>query len=241
MYKEHEVDWTDEAIARFWNFISNHKAFDDSWFAKQVGDGLIKLVSKYIKLGGDVLDYGMGKGYLIDKLITRKGINIFGCDSSISSVDFVNSKYIKCNNFKGCFKVADLPTPFPPIKFTTVFMIEVIEHLNDDSLLSIINEIKRILTKEGVVVITTPNQENLDAQKIICPECGGVFHKVQHLRCFSQQQLQKLLGKHGFIKIYCEAVNLTNYNKNIVLKTIRNIRHWKNNYRPHLIYIGRKS
>ena len=73
-----------------------------------------------------------------------------------------------------------------------------------------LQELRRILKpRTGYLFLTTPNNENLEASTVFCPECGAVFHHYQHLRSFTVDSLQELMHSHGFTTTLC---NITLFN-----------------------------
>jgi len=97
-----------------------------------------------------------------------------------------------------------------------------------------------LLRPNGKLVLTTPNEENLDASKIICPNCSAVFHRMQHVRNWSADALAERLAANGFSCSSSEGVILTPYSGllNIVYRYLYQLRH--RGVRPTLIYIGSK-
>lgn len=233
----HEINWTNEKVARFWGYYSTLEAIENNYFSKQVGDTVIQFVRKHIPLTGNLLDYGCGPGFLIEKLLHER-LASSGLDSVESNIRIIEAKFKDDPNFKGAYYADKLPTPLPDEQFDVVFLIETIEHLLPDERQAIIKEIHRILKRDGRLIVTTPNNENLDARKIVCPECGCVFHQMQHVSSWTTHSLSKLMAEGGFKKIVCTT------------KTFRPKTLWGFLFRvadlvrrrPHvnLIYIGEK-
>jgi ubiquinone/menaquinone biosynthesis C-methylase UbiE len=199
-YKIHPVEWTDEKVARFWNFQNQYEPFENVWFTKQVGAGIVNLINSKIKISGKILDYGTGKGHLVKHLLELQSGDVYGFDFSEESIRNVNGKYNSFGNYKGTTLIGQGKnfTSFDDNSFDVVFLIEAIEHLTDKYLETTLAEINRILKKGGYVVVTTPNNENLPVQHVLCPDCGALFHRVQHVRKFDVDELQQTVEKHSF-------------------------------------------
>jgi len=75
--------------------------------------------------------------------------------------------------------------------FDAVFMIEVLEHLLPEDIDKGLSEVWRVLKPKGYLVITVPYKEDLLKNMIICPECGAVFHRSQHLQTFDESKVKK--------------------------------------------------
>lgn len=87
--------------------------------------------------------------------------------------------------------------------------METIEHIIDDFLTPTLNEFYRILKPcTGRLLITTPNDEDLDIGTVFCPVCNSVFHYYQHLRKFNKHSLKSFMDSHGF---YTELSDVTDF------------------------------
>lgn len=233
----HEINWTNEKVARFWGYYSTLEAIENNYFSKQVGDAVIQFVKKYIPLQGKILDYGCGPGFLIEKLLKERLTSV-GLDSVESNIRIIEAKFKNDPNFKGAYYADKLPAPIPGEQFDVVFLIETIEHLLPEERQPIIREIYRLLKKNGKLIVTTPNNENLDARKIICPECGCVFHQMQHVSSWTTHSLSRLMADAEFKKIACTTTTFRP-------RTFRGFLFRVADFvlrRPHvnLIYIGEK-
>lgn len=230
--RPHDVVWTPERVERFWNYYSSNPALEDNYFAKAVGRDLIRYASRRIKLGA-VLDMGCGRGDLIGYLVEDHRAS--GVDQSPDSVAMVNRKFGNQPNFQGASVGTDA---LPDASFATVFLVEVVEHLDDETLASVLRDARRLLKVGGHLVITTPHAENLEASKIICPECACIFHRVQHVRSWSAGALISHLEPFGF-RGTAEATLLSKWPgvKGAARKALYKLR----GIRPHLIYIGMKG
>jgi len=242
-YQVHNVEWNDEKVKRFWDFHYNYEPFEPLWFTKAVGREIIKLLRKFVSLKGAVLDYGVGKGHLTNYLLEDKNLQVFTCDFSDETAKNTNQQFSDRPNFRGCTLVAGFPSPYSENQFDVVFLIEAIEHLTDNYLFPTLKEIHRILKPGGTLVITTPNNENLDLQNVVCPDCGCVFHRVQHVRSFDSRRMTQLMQEKNFNSVFCEAVDLTDYGKSLPIRLAKNMIRMtkgKNYSAPHLVYIGKK-
>jgi len=107
-------------------------------------------------IGGDsglkLLDLGCGSGVLAESVDER-----FDNKFSITCSDFNKREYMGTYDFRQ----ADLNAPKLPFKdssFDVILLIEVIEHVDNPSRL--LDEIHRILKKNGTLIMSTPNVEN---------------------------------------------------------------------------------
>ena len=210
MYHVHEFNWTDDSVERFWNYYATQTKI--SYFAQQVGRDVFRIAQKHIAFKGNVLDYGCGKGHLIDVLLENGLTNIYGADFSLDSVEHVKKSFADRKGFNAGYVLTELPAPeLKEAFFDTVFLLETIEHLIPPYLENTLTELARIVKKGGYVVITTPASEDLEQEKVLCPNCGAHFHRVQHVNSFTETSMISLLDKFGFDKVYCDSIHLEGY------------------------------
>jgi 2-polyprenyl-3-methyl-5-hydroxy-6-metoxy-1,4-benzoquinol methylase len=245
MFNRHELEWTPEKVSNIWAFI-NERSVQTSkpiYFSHKYGGGIIKDVKKHITLQGKVLDFGCGNGHMIEKLLSRK-ITCQGADFSEESIDRLikrSGSFANSDLFLGAFHINEIPSPsLKAEEYGVVFLIETIEHLFPAEIDSTLNEISRTLNKGGYIVVTTPNDESLIPHKEICPDCGCVFHRWQHMTSWTTGTMTDAMSKAGFEKIFCGAV-LFDMDNRITLSLLRKI-YMKLTKQPlpHLLYIGRK-
>jgi len=154
-----------------------------------VSEILFRIVRRYV--ADDILDIGAGSGALI-RLLIDKGFNAKGVDL-YSTAD-------------GIIQGTITNLPFADRTFNTVFCCDVIEHLAQEQIDKGLTETARVLKKGGHLIITTPYNEDLKLNSVVCPECGHQFHRFGHLQSFDQMRITELLALHGFqisfLKVY---------------------------------------
>lgn len=236
-FEPHEVHWTREKAGRFWSALA--PSGGENYFSVQVGGDVIRRVrAAGVPLQGRVLDYGCGPGHLLE-LLLKAGISCEGADFDDTSLTLARGRAEKYQNFKGVTLIRSLPSTLSTESYDTVFFLETIEHLIGDELGTTLQEIRRILKPRGHVVLTTPNAEKIDKNKVLCPECGGRFHPVQHVSSWSERTLQSLMNEHGFETVMCRAVQLqTNSLLNPLKSLVRTLRGGEP---PNLLFIGRRT
>lgn len=100
-----------------------------------------------------ILDAGCGLGLISEKLLEKKA-KVYGIDYSLNNINYVRKKF-KSKNFY-CTSVTNLP--FKNNFFDIIIYTEVIEHLNKEEQEKSLQELKRVLKKNGLLVLTTPNK-----------------------------------------------------------------------------------
>ncbi len=132
--------------------------------------------------GKVVLDAGSGEGYGTDLLAASAG-RVVGIDISVEAVRHARAAYRKKNLDYLVGTVASLP--FTDHSFDVVVSFEVIEHLDEESQASFLLEARRVLTDQGVLVISTPN-------KSVYTDRTGL-HNVFHKREFLPEEFESFL------------------------------------------------
>jgi len=219
----HPVEWTDEKVKRFWDFRT--KNLNKGFFSKRYGKGIINLAFGSIKTREKILDYGCGQGHLLKYILEKesKKTEAYGFEFNKDSVEATNEMLTGFNNFKGCQMIQgdnENYTGFDDESFDVVFMIEVIEHLSDEYLDKTLREIHRILKKNGKIVITTPNNEDLLNHSHMCPDCGCVFHRMQHMRNFTNKSLSEVLEKYNYTTSSCDSTHYKLYEAPSLLRPL---------------------
>lgn len=155
---------------------------------------LVKFSSRY--LGSDnekilILDAGCGEGETI-KAIKERGYETVG-------IDILSSGLTKTPGFK---VLADLlHMPVKSSSFHAVFILEVIEHFDEECGKLLLREISACLKKGGVLVLSTPNPVT-PCQRIIrkmerIPDSNSIIWPL-HRREYSVSKMKKLIQSCGF-------------------------------------------
>lgn len=234
----HEIQWTREKSARFWDYLSSTPGYLENNFSKLAGEALLQLLKRRgISLAGPALDFGCGPGFLLDFLL-KSGIPCQGVEFSSVAAAIANQRLGNYPRFKGVEVLETLPLPFTEESFGTVFLIETLEHLLPEEVNRTLSEFYRILKKGGQLIITTPNEEDLEVCKILCPECGAIFHRGQHLSAWNADSLAARLAELRFRKNICEA---TNFHPPSRLNVLRGLMEgFLKRKKINLVYVGQK-
>lgn len=101
-----------------------------------------------------VLDAACGEGYGSD-ILARDAAKVYGIDISEESIIHAKNKY---DNKRISYQVASVcELPFDTDSFDVVVSFETLEHIDEASQLQFLQEIQRVLKKDGILVISTPN------------------------------------------------------------------------------------
>lgn len=234
------LDWQPKHIERFWDWMAQGLTGPaEVYFSETVGDAVLDAVASKIKLAGVAVDLGAARGFLVNKLLQR-GVKVIAVDPSPASVSSIEAMSAGRPGFLGARLGGVEAIPVEDGSADIVFLLEVVEHLDNRVLFPLLPELSRVLKPGGHVVITTPNQERLADNETICPNCGCLFHSMQHVRSWSAQSLKQVMSEAGFVTVESSATLFSRFRSRFGGMLQRaNIRFRKRNL-PHLLYIGQK-
>ena len=144
----------------------------------------IKWIESEKKEKGKILDFGAGTG---DFLLEAKnnGWEVFGTEPNPDARKLASEKKVDLEK--------DTST-FPSEGFDVITLWHVLEHVPD--LEKQIEELKRLLKKDGLLIIAVPNFKSYDAFKY--QEDWAAFDVPRHLFHFSRTAIRKIFGEHSF-------------------------------------------
>lgn len=183
-----------------------------------------------LKEGDIILDAGCGDGYYLH-LLSNLGIplRLVGIDSDEKALESarknLSDKKIKLTR-------ADLrkKLPFKPQSFDKIILSEVLEHLTNDT--GSLKEIKRVLKRGGVLVITVPNHnysflwdpinwilEHVLDKHINSGFWAGIWN--QHIRLYRPKEIKKAVEGVGF-----------------KIDTLQSLTYWSLPFNHHIVNLG---
>jgi 2-polyprenyl-3-methyl-5-hydroxy-6-metoxy-1,4-benzoquinol methylase len=155
-----------------------------------------------------ILDLGCGPG-TFSNLLDKKGFEVYGVDYSPSMIEIAKQRTI---NQKINFQVANIYSlPFEKHFFDIVICFGIFQHLEKPK--EAIQEIKRVLKKKGLAIITTLNKFSLPS----------FFKKEKNrlpLERYSPYFFKKILFLGEFYEIKLKGIYFIPFNlfNNFVLK-----------------------
>lgn len=238
-FERHEIEWTAEKSRRLWDYYGSNPRFRSTFFGYLAGPmvALRILAACPVTAGARILDFSCGQGDIIASLLKlmQGDQKVHASDFTDTYVSAVSQRFAGNARFEGATLFRSLPSQLPSASFDLVYATEVIEHLTDDELTAMLNECKRLLRPGGRLFLTTPNEEDYEAAKQMCPDCGCIYHKWQHLRTWTAQSLQQRIEASKFRTVTVEAVAWLNWRGKLMsLLTTRRIDH------NNLVYIGER-
>ncbi len=138
------------------------------------------LIKKMIgKNSGKILDIGSANGFI----------------SNFFNSDFISLDISQINNTHSSIKIEGdaLCLPFKNNSFNAVIISETLEHIVNPE--QTINEIKRILTPKGLLILSIPFNEKIS--ETLCIHCNNLTPVNAHLHSFNLKSISDLLSKSG--------------------------------------------
>jgi len=195
MIEQKKIVWNSSNVAFFWSTYLKNPKNHGGWMSEGSGKAIGRRMRKILPNGflstpREICDWGCGTGNFA-KSFVASGHKVFGLDQK----EIVSQISQNMTNFIGVSDSSEIRNG----ELDLVYALEVIEHIIDSEIQKTFREWRRVLKKDGYLLITTPNDEDLETNSIICPNCETQFHTVQHVRSFSSSSISKLLIENDFI------------------------------------------
>lgn len=207
--------WTRELVEKFWDGVGRTRLMELA-FNKLAGSQLLKIVQPWLNDGARCLDFGAGNGDLVEKLLASGFAAAAYEPSSERREILLRSAFCSHSRFLGVVDDGCRE------RFDVVFATEVLEHVLDSDLDKVLSRISAFVCKGGILIVTTPNCEDLDLNSVYCPVSDVFFHRWQHVRSFDAVSLQALLSRFEFEPIFRQSVDFSGtvelHDKNSELK-----------------------
>lgn len=135
-----------------------------------------------------MLEVGCGDGRVSRRVDWK--VKLIGLDIAWGKIsDYPNKKIIG--------DIAKLP--IKPNSFDMVLACEVLEHLPERTLFSVLQEMVRVTKR--YILFTVPFKETLSAQWCRCSKCSYIYHVWGHLRTFDLNTLKSFFANDHLIEM----------------------------------------
>lgn len=149
------------------------------------------------RAGMRALDVGCGSGVVAD-LLASQGADVDAVDTNEDAIRFARARFER-SNLRFHVTAAN-EMAFAHGSFERIVCLEVIEHLPAAQAVALLRDLGRLLSPEGVLLVTTPNGASLwpaierlmDAFRLSPPMCGE-----QHITRFTRGRLTHALEAAG--------------------------------------------
>ncbi len=146
-----------------------------------------------------IVDIGCGEGITLEKVQRlfpdRK---VFGIENLLENIEICRNH--GCDIEQG--DVYDLP--LSPESVNCVFFMEVIEHLEHPEIA--IQEIHRVLTPGGRLVIVFPNDRIFKVARILTLRFREAAYDPGHVRQWTPRDMSNFLNRHGFASNFSRCI-----------------------------------
>lgn len=187
------LDWTPDLVQHFWDGLAHTRSLEQG-FAALAGAYFIPAVSHLLKPQDRILDYGAGDGQLVE-ILCKRGYRAAAFEPSIQRAATLTRKLAGVEGFLGVLGPEGGQT------FDVVLLTEVIEHVLEPELDAFLRGLGAMLKPGGLLIVTTPNNEDLERSQVYCPVCDAIFHRWQHVRSLDRESLPALLAGYGFSEV----------------------------------------
>lgn len=187
------LQWTPQLVERFWKGFSKTRLVELS-FSRLAGKALIAAIAHLLPKDGRILDFGAGDGDLIEHMCAR-GLRVAAYEPSEGRSQNLRKRVAGHPSFLGAVNAKSSDS------FDVVTLVEVIEHILEEQLDSTLRLLAHFTRPGGILIVTTPNNEDLDLGMAYCPVSNTLFHRWQHVRSFTHESLVTLLARYGFEEI----------------------------------------
>lgn len=193
--------WTPALVAQFWNGMAQAGLDDVAAFGRMAKRCIYWLISRHLTPGGRHLDYGAGGGEIADYLI-KHGFPFAIYEPSCQRLQKAEHGMSSASGFLGIEKSPASES------YDVVTCFEVLEHVLDCDFDRVCDELVGHVRPGGRLVVTTPNNEDLQASMVYCPVSNTVFHKKQHVRRLSPTMITEVFAKRGLRKVCVHQIDL---------------------------------
>ena len=188
--------WDADLIRRFWDGVSDMPVLDKLSFSRLSGPGVIELVRPYLDKPGIVcLDFGGGDGHLADLLLDA-GCEVASYEPSVRRAERINERLAGKPGFRGTVG------PNSGMVFDAVFCLEVVEHVLPAEMHGFLAQLSNLVKPGGLLFVSCPFEEDLEASFVYCPTCDSEFHRWQHLRSLTASGVRTLVESGGFETVW---------------------------------------
>ncbi|PKL87588.1 MAG: hypothetical protein CVV23_14650 [Ignavibacteriae bacterium HGW-Ignavibacteriae-2] len=175
-----------------------------NWDEAKLSDKLISKIEKIVSIIPNdvktILDVGCGDGVISNALNGQ--FKVTATDRSFNSL-----KYVKTDKFQSS---ADRISAHDN-SYDLVFSSEMIEHLPDEIFYNAMEEFRRVSSK--YILLTFPNNENIEKNLVECPNCYKRFNKSYHLRSLDLKRIQTILSDCNLITHFTTGTKIRGYDK----------------------------
>jgi len=136
-----------------------------------------------------IIDLGCGTGSLVSGLKNSGYKNVYGIDVSLENIEQGKLADLDINQAE----IIDfLDQSIENNKhYDVVFLMDVLEHLDDDELYDVVDKVRQVLSSNGIFIIKTINAESIISGM-------GRYMDITHERSFTSHSMKELMSAFGY-------------------------------------------
>jgi SAM-dependent methyltransferase len=194
--------WTRALSDRFWQRVSGTDYLLSKAFSPFPGEELLDLLRNVLRKDWKYVVFGSGAhGLFVEKMLHR-GLPCAACEPLRTDTSrpypFANHPLYLGEAAAG-----------RDGEFDCALVTTVIEHVHDEDFPNFMRRVRALLKPGGIVIFTTPNREDLQANSVFCPVAEVLFHPRQHLRSWQPEMLEIFLEGYGFAPLAVHQVDFS--------------------------------
>ena len=225
------LKWTDELVSSIWEYYSTRP---EAYFTNQFGDQVLEQTLRFAPHNALICDYGCGAGFLLKRLVERHKSS--GIDHTRENLKKAAEIIGPHKNLEGLHHISE--TESLDGTFDAIYFVETIEHLLDHHITPTMEKMHNLLKPGGVIICTTPHDEDLSEQEVYCPTTRKTFHRYQHVRSFTKDSLREDFERYGFEHIVSFGTDFTASGFMAQMKT--RLREFLGRKNPHLVCVVKR-
>ncbi len=164
-----------------------------------------------------ILDIGIGRGEMLSCFEKWGYKNYLGIDISPSTIKFCKSIGLNCELAED----TNLYLRNNKDAFELITLIDVLEHIPREDVVTFLRDINNALKKGGVLIIQVPNLQAPDGQL-------QMYNDITHMVGYIEHSLQQVLITAGFSKFHFQGFEvITGINMKCFINKLLRIIYWK--------------
>ena len=150
-----------------------------------------------------VLDAACGTGYG-SNMLAKTAKKVCGIDISNEAIAYAKENFGSTQNVE--YQIGNITQiPYPDNTFDVVVSFETIEHINEELQHLFIKEIRRVLKKNGILIMSTPNKEIYTIQQ-------GNRATEWHVKEFMEEEYHDFIqSEFRYVKYFQQYISSASY------------------------------
>lgn len=212
-----------DSVLRF----NETRSFKKLWGGRREQMLVKEIANQMPRSTGRLLDVGCGDGYLLDCLSRTFSYSLHGCDVSETRLKRTMANVPAATLCYHDYTVK----PLEEEAFDVVICSETLEHI--DLIDQACENLSRTVRSGGRLIVTVPNEEDLEQGRYTCPTCKCRFHRSGHVQSFTARRLADLFDSHF------DILRVRAFGRPAGIRGA--IWRFRGGKLPHLLYVGRKK